>query len=1182
MNETTHSHAGLLVIKASAGSGKTYSLTKLYIEQLLLKPTTPGGLLKLRQRPDYHKHILAITFTNKATDEMKHRIVKELYQLSQDVSKSDYCDYFKERCTPEAFQGLQKAAGDALNSILMNYSTFMVSTIDSFFQSILRCFARELDRDYNYELQIDEDHAVNTAVHSFLLSLGRERNRTGKHSSLVGHTIEHWVQDFIRNNVEQSRNWRQLLNKSLPDFARKINSELFRTRLDKIRDFLSRIDENGQRIADLSHIQQFVKQLVTARKYYDERYRNDFNGALDRLLNSHGIDPDSLSGNKVLKTFVLANKMAEDKDLSNTLIGIDADGVCGSFKKNQAPSLDVVNKIVQLVGDISHCFCRRSLLDSMIDNLGLLGLLGAIDEKLEDYRKETNSILIADTNELISRLVGDATRRESTMIPFIYERVGTWINHYMIDEFQDTSHKQYDNFLPLLYESLSHGEDNFNMIIGDSKQSIYRFRNADPSLFRDAINKDFARFQLDFDNLPTNFRSLPAVVDFNNELFRLLIEHYAPASDTGMVADTVRRTYMPTGHLNDFQQLKHKTEPAGFVRIIPCDKDGDPIDNAETVINDLPTYLLQLHERYHWNQIGILVSRNAEGVDVVSRLLEHNLTAAPHERINVMSDESMLLKNAPTVRRIISMLRFIDLVQYNLHDDDDIDEQQLKESIGSRASKKRLNDQRISRSLSQFIKLLAQAGKVDATQAGQLLEQSFEAIPSEHNTPLEELLTGYAQELQRLLPDPSTNLLTLVNIVEHILGCIMDQSTAADTAFLLAFQTCVNKFSASSPGGTVREFLRYWDQHKDKLTVASTAMGDAVTVMTIHKSKGLEFDCVVVPFANWEMDQNRNENLYWMPSEFWNENNDGAAILGDVPGVDYDPSLVPPLLPVSKKAITTLYTGEQRFAHFVDEQQSSTLIDNLNKTYVAFTRPREELHIFAFSKPAKGEHERAGQLLGRKAKDIPGMTLTSQGYYEMGQPRHDRKPIKEVDKDVTVIDMPPYYVAPKPSKVNVKLPREISESRREGLRLHGVLSLIEYRSDAPRAIRYGEYHGIIGTGNSQWSVQQVEQQLEQLFTHPDTASWFADENTVYNERPIIFPVENEVKRPDRIVRRPDGTLVVIDYKTGTPRKKDYDQVTDYMTRLRQMGHEQVQGFLLYLNVGQPPHVVTVNEQSSIS
>ena len=223
--------------------------------------------------------------------------------------------------------------------------------------------------------------------------------------------------------------------------------------------------------------------------------------------------------------------------------------------------------------------------------------------------------------------------------------------------------------------------------------------------------------------------------------------------------------------------------------------------------------------------------------------------------INVMSDESMLLKNAPTVRRIISMLRFIDLVQYNLHDDDDIDKQQLKESIGSRASKKRLNDQRISRSLSQFIKLLAQAGKVDATQAGQLLEQSFAAIPSERNTPLEELLAGYAQELQRLLPDPSTNLLTLVNIVEHIMGCIMDQSTAADTAFLLAFQTCVNKFSASSPGGTVREFLRYWDQHKDKLTVASTAMGDAVTVMTIHKSKGLEFDCVVVPFANWEMDQ---------------------------------------------------------------------------------------------------------------------------------------------------------------------------------------------------------------------------------------------------------------------------------------------------------------------------------------
>ncbi|MBR1804572.1 MAG: UvrD-helicase domain-containing protein [Muribaculaceae bacterium] len=1183
MSKSNQQHQGLLVIKASAGSGKTYSLTKLYIEQLLFRPSGPDGLLELRNKPDYHKHILAITFTNKATDEMKRRIVKELYTISQDVAQSDYCDYFSQRCTTEAFQGLQQAATDALNSILMNYSTFMVSTIDSFFQSILRSFARELDRDYNYELQIDEDHAVKTAVHNFLISLGRDRDRTGKNGSVAENSIEQWVQGFIRSDVEQSKTWRDQLTKSLPDFARKINSELFRSRMDAIRSYLSREDENGQRITDLSRIQQFLTLLVKARNHYDEQYRNDFNGKLEQLLGSHGIDSDTLSGNKPLKTFILNNKMSEDKEPTATLLSLDADGVCASFKKNQAPAMDVVDEIMGLVNQILQTYNRRELLSSIIKHLGLLGLLGAIDEKLEDYRKDTNAILIGDTNELISRLVGDANRADSSMIPFIYERVGTWINHYMIDEFQDTSHKQYDNFLPLLYESLSHGEDNFNMIIGDAKQSIYRFRNADPSLFRDAINEDFKRFHLQNENLPTNYRSLPAVIDFNNELFRLMIDHYTQGSEPA-VADIVRRTYMPTNQLSDFQQQKHKESPAGFVRIISSDPEGKELA-FDDVLEQLPAYLLQLHERYEWQQMGVLVSTNSEGNAIVERLLEHNITADEHEHINVMSDESMLLKNAPTVRRIISMLRFVDLVQYQLHDEQELDEdvaKKLDASIKSHVNKTRLNNQRISHALGKFIAALAHESNVDATTAGRLLEKSFEDVPDERNRPLDELMSTYAQELQRLLPDPSTNLLTLTTIVENILRQIMDKAAQKDTAFLLGFQSCVAAFAATSPGGTVREFLQYWDQRKDKLAVASTSTGNAITVMTIHKSKGLEFDCVVVPFANWEMDSNSQESYYWMPSEYWHLNDDGQALFGSVPGISYQAELVPPLVAVGKKQVKALMNRENKFAEFVNKCESDVLIDNLNKTYVAFTRPREELHVF-ISKPKKPLKTHLGSVLQSLIQALPGIAQSPEGYWQLGTPRTERKSVNPGDDDdiIVPIDMPPYYVAPTPSKVNVKLPREISRQQREGLRVHDVLSLIEYRSDVPRAIRYGQYHGIIGTSDGQWSVQELKRQLEQLFTQPLTASWFADENKVYTERSIISPENKEVKRPDRLVRRPDDTFIVIDYKTGEQRKRDVKQVADYMTHLRRMGHQRVEGYLLYLDQGQPPGVVPVNIESSI-
>ena len=211
MGEESYINNGLLVIKASAGSGKTYTLTKLYIEQLLFRANAQGSL-ELRKHPNYHRHILAITFTNKATDEMKSRIIKELYQLAQDPTHSDYYSYFSKRCTQEALNGLQEAARDALVSILFNYSEFTVSTIDSFFQSILRCFARELDRDYNYEVQIDSDYAITVAVHNFLLQLGRDAARMGKSRST---TIEKWVRDFISNEVSQSKKWNFYTSKDL-------------------------------------------------------------------------------------------------------------------------------------------------------------------------------------------------------------------------------------------------------------------------------------------------------------------------------------------------------------------------------------------------------------------------------------------------------------------------------------------------------------------------------------------------------------------------------------------------------------------------------------------------------------------------------------------------------------------------------------------------------------------------------------------------------------------------------------------------------------------------------------------------------------------------------------------------------------------------------------------------------
>ena len=964
---------GLLVIKASAGSGKTYTLAQLYIELLLLRPGRHGRL-ELRQNPGYHQHILAITFTNKATDEMKRRIVSELYQLATDARRSPYYTHFQALCTPQALAGLQQAARQALTALLMNYSQMKVSTIDSFFQSILRNFARELDRDYNYEVQIDEEFAVRSALHDFLTSLGRDSQRRdgNRHDARI---IEDWVREYIQGNVEQAENWNFFYNAQLADFAKNINTELFRSRLSEIRDYLSRPDGQGQRQSDLSRIRAFKQQLVKIRNHYKTRYTNDFNDVLPAIMQRCNIEEIHLSGNKPLCTFVLRARMATGVAPTDALRGVNAANLAQQFKGKFVPTEQAQAEILTMIDNLLTAYDTWKLFAAMVNNVGLLGLIGEIDLSLEQYRKDNNVVLIADTNELIYRIV--TSQRDA--VPFIYERVGTWINHFMIDEFQDTSHKQYENFVPLLDESLAQGTDNFNLIIGDAKQSIYRFRNADPSLFRDQLNSDFAQKGLRLNTLPTNFRSLQAVVQFNNRWIEQLLRHYGCGDSQTIAADLVMRTYEPTQRESDYQQLISKLPPAhpqGCVRVLTQSPDGKPYTN-ELALAELPDYLLELHQRLRWAQIGILVNTNKEATAVVQTILDHNKHCAeqPASRIAVTSEEAMQLQNSPVVRRVVSLLRFVDMVQYQVQDDAAEDTGGETAAPDTGASRK-LSEQRLCQVLGEFVAAMARQGESDAAATGSILDQCFAAHDQATTGSASKKMQHYANELTHLLPDPRTHLLTLTSIVERIIERIIggDSTHEGETAFLLAFQSCVVDFASRTSGGTVREFLRFWDQKREKLTVASASGEDAVTMMTIHKAKGLEFDCVVIPFAGWEMNDNSKETLYWLPRECW-LSQQGNSLLAGVPGVEPNDELLPPLIPIKKAFARELARRQGILTHFLDSQRADTLIDNLNKTYVAFTRPRMELHMFAptSSKTKSDAVERVGDLLAAMVPTIEGV-----------------------------------------------------------------------------------------------------------------------------------------------------------------------------------------------------------------
>ena len=1164
----------MLVIKASAGSGKTYTLTKKYIEQLLLRRDASGKLV-LRNDKEYFRHILAITFTNKATDEMKRRIIKELHQLATDVTQSNYYDDFCTLCDEQTVQGLQQAAQRALNEILFNYSAFNVSTIDSFFQTILRNFARELDRDYNYEVQIDEEYAVKAAYHNFLLTLGNDRRRAGKPQAT---TIEQWVRDLIKMNVDEQKGWNFFSNGLLIKFAENINKEMFRNNIDDIRDYLSSTDEHGNRMSDLTKIQRFKQLLIKAAQHYQKAYETpvDTSSLLARL----GVDINDFSGSKALKK-VMANGLISSKDgPSKSLRAASPDNIHTYFLKNRCPNDEACRQILDTALAMIRNYDYWQLLVTMQRNLGQLGLLGIIDEKLEEYRKDNNCILIADTNELIGRVVRSSNQLKA--VPFIYERVGTWINHYMIDEFQDTSHQQYENFLPLLYESLAHGY--FNMIIGDAKQSIYRFRNADPSLFRESINRNFNRYAK-FDDLKTNYRSVPAIVSFNNALVELMLKHYCPDYDpnndtphTGVKNNRLLSTYDP-GNNRAFSQHQHKSSPQGYVRLVTQNDEGEDI-TRDDVLQRLPHDLIELHQRYRWNDIGILVSRREEGNDVVETLLNHNKRAQAQgdDIIPVVSDESLLLKNSPAVRLLVSMLRFIDLTQYVLPEEAETEDDERLNTDKDRKSlinRKRMSNQRLYSVLSDFVSMVAQLHEPTDTQLGEALQECFSRHEKYEPGNEKHLMDEYARRLDSMLPDTHEHTLSLVTIVDHLIEATLQASVAKDdkeTAFLMAFQDCVLDFAQRHSGGTVREFLQYWDKKSAKLTVASAANDDAVTVMTIHKSKGLEFDCVVIPFAWWELDSNSIEHNLWMHRQWWDEHHIGETILGGIPESSYCPDDVPPLIYMNKKALQQAAYHLPPLQDFLDSQKADNLIDNLNKTYVAFTRPREELLIFTARKSTKTNE--LVTLLNDLAPKIEGMTQSQDGTYEMGAPRTE---LKEMEQTARTVAMPPYRPTGQATSITVKLQRPQSEAPAAGLQLHQLLERLRTSNDIDRVMALGKRRGIVRDNELRWNQATIQNLLNALCFNADTAPWFSPENTIYNERTIVTTIGNkrENYRPDRVVVTPAGEVVVVDYKFGTPQAKHQQQVRQYMALMHQMGFSAVKGYIAYLEPDQKPRLTTV-------
>ena len=1079
------------VLSASAGSGKTHNLAKTYIEMLLSSPDDRA-----------YRHILAVTFTNKATAEMKGRILEELHKLATTPEKSKYLDDFKDAYGP--VPRLKERAGRILVNILHDYSAFSVSTIDKFFQQTLKSFAREIGQFASYQVELDKPSLVQESVDSLLDSLS-ERD-----SSLLG-----WLKESVMYQLAGKGYF------NLSGDLVKMANALLGEEHTQLSEQTGMKDEEIYSRKNLSEIRRLCNEY---QKDYLSRVE-DKAGEILQVLSDSGVSPEDF--NRGFMKAVLRYTDIDPRDKLDPPSGAffrNASDPQKWFPKTRKGCLakveGVLDPVLEAFLDLfAEPFTSYRTTQIIVSQLYSLGIYRELKESFSAILKEKNVLSIDDTNSILRRIIA------GTETPFIYEKMGVRYDHFLLDEFQDTSTVQWDNFAPLLRES--NGRGNENLIVGDVKQSIYRFRGSKWELLSRQVAEDFPESRIS--SLQENYRSTRSVVSFNNSFF-----DFAPkVLDTLSGEDLVQEIY------NDVEQkIKSTDSQDGSVRVSFC-----PLERQNELVLASIEEVLSKGGRYR--DIAILVKTNARGGDVASYLISRG--------VPVVSNDSLRVKASDTVRRLVSILSSID---------------NPADTVGSFLAK----DLSI---------------KIPSSWSG--IEDLCEKL-------LGEFLKGNEGKVQ------------------------------GDTLYIQSFLDEVLSWTRTN-GNNLSSFLRYWKDADPK--ISSPEGGDSVRILTIHKSKGLEFPYVIFPSAD-AIGLYRQEHR-WVALD----GKDG------LPRGIFHVNL-------------TSSCENTAFAPAYKSEYLYQIIDNINAFYVSLTRAEKGLHIIS-APPAKniedaiqggltgigslpdGEQktELLNTLYGIKYKDF-GQILyawAASGVDPRLKPidpyvfRDSREETTEDGQVSTVVDeleVPQwqwgeiydfekererleeererrkekggtprrevqsltssfivYPLNPAPDQGEDPRPARLvpssdaldyfssdgsfgidSSSRLRGILFHSILSRVRVPSDLHSAVMAEVASGSL----SRKDALYYEKVLSEKISGRVRQDFFPDDpSQVYNERAIVDST-GEILRPDRVLVRRDGTVVVVDYKFGKREMDKYfRQVRTYRSLYERMGYAKVEAFIWYIS-----------------
>ena len=1069
------------ILNASAGAGKTFRLVLKYLCDVL-------------EQPECYRNILAVTFTNKATEEMKSRIITELNNLAEGY-KSNYLEKIKET-TKLSEDKIREKARVARTEILHDYSRFTVLTIDRFFQRILRAFINELNLDLSYNLELDVKMLLERSADSLIESITNEENRE----------LQDWLMRFAEERIDSNKLW------DMRGDLSKLGEKLFKDGAS------NRFNKNVSK----EELHKIVGDLVESDELFMGNIKEKAQGMLEHI-DAHGLDITDFKGGKTGFTSHIvkyANGIIPDysKGLPKGLSAALEDKTNWYNDKSKRKA-ELIAAADTLYGDLVEIHeliniytIKTNTTKLLQNNYRSYALLSDLYAQLDDICKKENIMILDKTKELLAKFI------DHSNAPFIYEKVGNRYDRYMIDEFQDTSTREWNNLRPLLIEALSSNEKASVFIVGDIKQSIYRWRGGDWRLLNGQVVNDLGPDNTVIEPLGDNYRSLQNIVKFNNELINNVKtndNNYLNSllANSKAINDTTLNEYkniVERAYANCTQTPKNQSDEKGYVEVCLHDPnfEGETPLFIEAIAN-------ARSRGYSYKDILILVRYKKHGRKIAQALYEYKnrlISEGSEDIFNILTSDSLTIESCEVVRFIISIFR----LAINQYDN-------------------------IERAI--FNSYLP-----DRTYGDKFSEEDKEMLNTiAHLSPLE----AFEYIVDRF---------ELYNRTEHI-------------AYIQALHEQIFAY-VSNNVADIQHYLSWWDErgHKESLTIEKT--DNTIEIMTIHKSKGLERDVVIIPYCEWNMSPStRRQPMVWAE----------ATPITDDPAHEK----------LSKIGEFPTQCGslmkESEFAQEYYKELVMSHIDGLNMLYVAVTRAKKELYMYIpkdmapKDKDNKKQNEEANEkvtidtttpLIETAIVDICQKVENDDNEdsaedvikpirYTYGE-KCNVKSSNSEDKSTILRSYPtskPHISVRKPSKRYMDEGMTPgTESCTKGIQLHKVFEGANSVEDLYAAIERLETNKRIDSAE----VKLLRNNIESILTNEMVAEWFGGEwDDIKHEAGIIDKGEN--LRPDRVMIKGDRAIVV-DYKFGDNTSSSYHKkMKKYIDLLDKMKrYTTIEGYIWYV------------------